>query len=142
MADKTVEHDGDVAEFVASVASETRRKDARTLIDLMRRVTGQPPLMWGPSIIGFGRYHYKYASGREGDMGAAGFSPRKTATTVYFADGFDDHADDLARLGPHTTSVSCLYIKRLDDVDLGVLEQMIRRSYATVTAETFGLRPS
>jgi hypothetical protein len=140
MADiKTVENDGEIEAFLASVANETRRKDARTLIDLMQRVTGQPPRMWGPSIIGFGRYHYTYASGREGDMCAAGFSPRKAATTVYF-EGFDDYADDLARLGPHTTSVSCLYIKRLDDIDLGVLEDMLRRSYATVTAETFGLR--
>jgi hypothetical protein len=142
MADMlTVENDGDVEAFLASVANESRRTDARTLIDLMQRVTGQPPRMWGPSIIGFGRYHYRYASGREGDMCAAGFSPRTTATTVYF-EGFDDYADDLARLGPHTTSVSCLYIKRLDDIDLGVLEDMVRRSYATVTTETFGTRQS
>jgi hypothetical protein len=143
MADvKTVENDGDVEAFLASVENETRRKDARALIELMQRVTGQPPRLWGRSIIGFGRYHYRYASGREGDMSAAGFSPRKAATTVYFVDGFDDYADDLARLGPHTTSVSCVYIKRLDDVDLGVLEDMVRRSYTTVTKETFGKRLS
>ena len=142
MADiKTVENDGDVEAFLASVANETRRNDARTLIDLMQRVTGLPPRMWGPSIIGFGRYHYKYASGHEGDMCAAGFSPRKAALTVYF-EGFDDYTDDLARLGPHTTSVSCLYIKRLDDIDLGVLEDMLRRSYATVTDESFGTTSS
>ena len=143
MADiKTVENDGDVEAFLASVENETRRRDARTVLELMQRVTGEPPRLWGPSIVGFGRYHYRGASGREGDWCAAGFSPRKAATTVYLPDGFDDYADDLARLGPHTTSVACLYIKRLDDIDLGVLEGMVRRSYATVTSGTFGVRRS
>ena len=135
---KTLENDGDVDAFLAAVTPEVRRRDALVLRALMERVTGRPARMWGPSIVGFGRYHYRYASGREGDMAAAGFSPRKAATTVYLVDGFDAYADDLARLGPHSTGASCLYLKRLDDVDLGVLEEIVRRSYAVVTAEGFG----
>lgn len=98
--------------------------------------------MWGPSIVGFGSYHYRYASGREGDMAAAGFSPRKAATTVYLMDGFDAHEDLLARLGPHTRGKGCLYLKGLDAVDLDVLAELVRRSYATLTAGTFGKRLS
>lgn len=139
---KTTENDGDVGAFIASIPDPRRRSDAHALLELMERATGQPPRMWGPSIIGFGRYHYRYASGRGGDAAAAGFSPRKAAITVYFADGFDAYAELLERLGPHSTSVSCLYLKRLDGVDLGVLERMIRRSFATVTAGTFGQRLS
>lgn len=143
MADvKTVESDRDVDAFLAAVEPAVRRSDAQTLRELMERVTGQPARMWGSSIVGFGRYHYAYASGREGDMAAAGFSPRKAATSVYFVDGFDDYAEDLARLGPHTTGAACLYLKRVDAVDLGVLEDMVRRSYATVTTQPFSKRLS
>lgn len=143
MADtKTTETDGDVDAFLATVQPEVRRRDAVTLRALMERVTGQPARLWGPSIVGFGRYHYRYPSGREGEMAAAAFSPRKASTTVYVVDGFEAYADELARLGPHTLGAACLYIKRLQDVDLGVLEQIIRRSYATVTAGTFGTRLS
>ena len=139
---RTTENDGDVGAFIASIPDPRRRADASLLVELMQRATGQPPRMWGSSIIGFGRYHYRYASGREGDAAAAGFSPRKAATTVYFVDGVAEHADDLAALGPHTTSVACVYIKRVDDVDLAVLERMIRRSFATLTAGTFSVRLS
>ena len=134
----TVETGGDVDAFLAGVEPEGRRRDALALRALMERVTGQPARMWGPSIVGFGRYHYRYPSGREGEMAAASFSPRKAATSVYVVDGFDAYADDLARLGPHTVGASCLYLKRLDDVDLRVLEDIVRRSYATVTSGTFG----
>lgn len=134
----TVETGGDVDAFLAGVEPEARRRDALALRALMERVTGQPARMWGPSIVGFGRYRYRYPSGREGDMAAASFSPRKAATSVYVVDGFDAYADDLARLGPHTVGASCLYLKRLDDVDLRVLEDIVRRSYATVTSGTFG----
>jgi hypothetical protein len=103
----------------------------------MRRVPGHPPTMWGPSIIGFGSYHYVYESGREGDAAAVGFSPRKASTTVYLADGFDGYADELARLGPHTLGKSCLYLKDLSKVDLGVLEEMVRRSYAVTTTRSW-----
>jgi Domain of unknown function (DU1801) len=138
---KTVPTDADVHAFVAAVENDVRRRDAETLLGLMQRVTGQPPVMWGPSLIGFGTYHYVYASGREGDAGAVGFSPRKTSTTVYFNDGFDAYADELARLGPHSLGKSCLYLKDLTKVDLGVLEEMVRRSYAVTTTQTWPPAP-
>lgn len=131
---KTTPTDADVDAFLAAVEHPVRRRDALRLVELMTRVTGQRPQMWGPSIVGFGSYHYEYASGRKGDTIAAGFSPRKAATTVYLADGTDAHADLLAGLGPHTTGASCLYIKDLDTIDLGVLEEAVRRSYASVTS--------
>ncbi|HMO10186.1 MAG TPA: DUF1801 domain-containing protein [Actinotalea sp.] len=129
---RTVPSDDDVAAFVDAVPDPRRREDARTTVELMRRATGLEPVMWG-AIIGFGSYHYRYPSGREGDMPAAGFSPRKAATTVYLMDGLDQHAEALARLGPHTVGKSCLYLKRLADVDLAVLEEMVRASYLAVT---------
>lgn len=126
----TVPTGASVAEFVARVPNATRRRDAERLIELMTRVTGQEPVMWGPSIVGFGSFHYRSPAGREGEWPAAGFSPRSTATTVYLEGGFAEReADALARLGPHTTGVSCLYIKRLDDVDLDVLEELVRTAY-------------
>ncbi|GEL96997.1 DUF1801 domain-containing protein [Cellulomonas terrae] len=131
---KTTPTDADVDAFLAAVEHPVRRRDARRLVELMTRVTGEQPQMWGPSIVGFGSYHYEYASGRQGDAIAAGFSPRKAATTVYLADGTESHADLLAGLGPHTTGASCLYIKDLDAIDLGVLEEAVRRSYAAVTS--------
>ena len=96
--------------------------------------------MWGSSFVGFGEYLYKYASGREGDAAAAGFSPRKAASTIYLADGIGAHPELLAKLGPHTTGVGCLYLKDLEQIDVGVLEQLVRDSYATVTAGVFGQR--
>lgn len=140
MADqpKTVPTDADVLAFVDGVEHPVRRRDAHRLLELYARVTGEEPRMWGPSIVGYGRYHYRYASGREGDASAAGFSPRRASTTVYVADGFDAYADLLAALGPHTTSVSCLYLKDLDKVDLAVLEEVLRRSWAVTTAPGFG----
>ena len=132
--------DGEVSAFLDRVQHPTRRRDAETLLEIMGRATGQPARMWGASIIGFGTYHYKYASGREGDAPAAGFSPRKAATTVYLADGIGAHPELLERLGPHTTGVGCLYMKDLVHVDLAVLEEIVARSYATVTAGTFGQR--
>lgn len=115
-----------VEAFLAAVKDEGRRRDARTLLELMRRITGEPPSMWGPSIVGFGRYHYRYESGREGDMPVAGFSPRAQALTLYVMGGLSSHTELLARLGPHTHGKGCLYVKRLADVDLAVLERLIR----------------
>ena len=132
--------DGEVRAFLDRVQHPTRRRDAETLLEIMGRATGQPARMWGSSIIGFGTYHYRYASGREGDAPAAGFSPRKAATTLYLADGIGSHPELLERLGPHTTGVGCLYVKDLGHVDLAVLEEIVARSYATVTAGTFGQR--
>jgi hypothetical protein len=125
---KMVPTGADVEAFLATVA-EGRRADARTLCELMASVTGEPAAMWGSSIIGFGTFHYRYASGRQGDAPLAAFSPRKAQTVVYLVDGFAErYGRQLARLGPHSTGRSCLYIKRLSDVDLDVLRQLVDRS--------------
>ena len=127
---KTQETTVCVGDFLETVADEAQRADARTIIAMMERLSGEPPRMWGPSIIGFGRYHYKYESGREGDMARIGFSPRKGQTVVYLVDGYGDRADQLARLGRHKIGKSCLYIKRLSDIDVTVLEEMVVGSLA------------
>ena len=137
---KTHPHDGDVDAFLDAVPHPVRRRDAHTLAELMGTVTGEPAVLWGPTIVGFGTYHYHYASGRQGDAAAAGFSPRKAASTIYLPDGVGAHTERLTRLGPHTASVGCLYIKDLEAVDLAVLEEIIRASYTTVTSGTFGQR--
>lgn len=132
--------DDAVRTFIDTVAGATRRRDAETLLELFGRVTEQPAKLWGPSIVGYGQYHYRYASGREGDAGAAGFSPRKAATSIYLPDGVGAYAEQLARLGEHKAAIGCLYITNLDRVDLAVLESIIDESYRTVTAGTFGHR--
>ena len=121
-----------VAKFIASLPDERRRREARTLLNVYKAATGKRPVMWGPTIIGYGSYHYKYASGHEGDCCIAGFSPRKTALTVYIMAGFAEFVPLLKKLGPHKKSVGCLYLKSLDGIDLKVLEQMIRKSVADV----------
>lgn len=132
--------DAAVRTFLDGVTHPVRRRDAETLLALMERATGEPARMWGSSILGFGEYHYKYASGREGDAAAAGFSPRRAASTIYLADGIGAHSELLAKLGPHTTGVGCLYLKDLEQIDLGVLERVVRDSYTTVTAGEWGQR--
>lgn len=122
----------DVATFVAAIPDAGRRADAEALVALMTQLSGEPARMWGPSIIGFGEYHYRYDSGRTGSMSRIGFSPRKAETVVYLIDGFAGQADLLARLGKHRIGKSCLYIKRLADIDIGVLEAMIAASLATM----------
>lgn len=119
-----------VTAFIKTVEPEHRRADAKVLMQIMRRVTGKRPVMWGPSIIGYGKYHYVYESGREGDWMVIGFSPRKSAITVYLMAGFSDKQKLLARLGKHRTSVSCLYINKLEDIDLDVLEEIIAQDVA------------
>jgi hypothetical protein len=123
-----------VADFIETVSSPTMRADAHTLCKLLTDITGHQPVMWGPSIIGFGQYHYKYDSGREGDMAAIGFSPRKDKLVLYVVQGINNYETELAQLGPHKTSKACLYIKRLSDVDMHVLESILRQSYAYVMA--------
>jgi hypothetical protein len=118
-----------VKDFLAGIKDEQRRKDAIEIARLMRKITGKPAVMWGPSIVGFDKYHYKYESGREGDMAATGFSPRSTALTLYLSGGTSKYAKLLGKLGPHKTGNVCLYIKRLSDVDMSVLEELIRDSY-------------
>ncbi|KQZ11716.1 hypothetical protein ASD19_00035 [Microbacterium sp. Root53] len=122
---------GDVAAHLLGVTPERRRADAEILIDLMREISGREPVLWG-TIIGFGSCHYRYPTDTEGDCGILGFAPRKAATTIYLLDGVDAHAEELARLGPHTTGVGCLYVKRLEDVDLDVLRGILTRSLAWV----------
>ncbi|HSN57468.1 MAG TPA: DUF1801 domain-containing protein [Candidatus Sulfomarinibacteraceae bacterium] len=126
---KTKPTGASVADFIAGVDGEERRADCRALVELMSRVTGAEPAMWGPSIVGFGSYHYRYASGREGDWMLAGFAPRKRELVVYVMAGFNGAESLLARLGRHrASSGSCLYIQRLADVDLEVLEELVRGS--------------
>lgn len=125
---KTQVTDADVMEFLNNVADARRREDSLAVLALMAEVTGEEPKMWGSSIVGFGAYHYKYASGREGEMPLTGFSPRKQALTIYIMGGFEQYDDLLAKLGKHTTGSSCLYIKRLSDVDMGVLTELVTQS--------------
>ena len=125
---KTRENEGDVEAFLASVENEKRREDCGTVVGLMRDVTGEEPRMWGDGIIGFGRYHYVYDSGREGDWFLAGVSPRKQSLTVYIMAGFDRYDELMAKLGKHRTGESCLYINKLEDVDTEVLRELVAAS--------------
>ena len=129
----------EIRAYLDGIASPKRRRDAETMVELIRRATGEEPRMWG-SIVGFGQYHYKYESGREGDAPAAAFSARKAATTVYVMDGVGAHAKLLEQLGPHTTGVGCIYMKDLTTVDLDVLEAIVSRSYNALTAGTYTKR--
>jgi hypothetical protein len=123
-----------VAAFIDALTDPTRRTDAKVLVKLMRRAVGEEPRMWGPSIIGFGSCHYRYDSGREGDMPLIGFSPRKAATVLYNLTGFNDSKVLLAKLGKHTTGKGCVYIKRLAEVDQEVLESLVVKSVAAARA--------
>ena len=121
--------DAPVEAFLARVADEQQREDANRLCVMMRDITGESPAMWGASIVGFGAYHYRYASGREGDSPLAGFSPRRQQLVIYLIGGFESrHRRTLARLGPHKTGKGCLYIRRLDAVDRDALRELIDRS--------------
>jgi Domain of unknown function (DU1801) len=127
---KTTQTSASVDAFIEAVPDENQKRDAKTLSALMARLSGEPPRMWGPSIVGFGRYHYRYESGREGDSCRVGFSPRSGRTVIYLVDGYRNRTAQLARLGKHKTGTACLYIKRLSDVDQAVLEEMIAASLA------------
>jgi len=130
---KTQATGASVAEFLAAVEHPVRRGDGLRLLALMSRITGQPAEMWGPTIVGFGRYHYKYASGREGDAPAVGFSPRKSSLSLYGLTYGTEAADLLGRLGKHKLGAGCLYVNKLEDVDEGVLAELIRLGYRHVT---------
>ena len=125
---KTKPTDQDVIDFLNDVEHKTRRQDGFTLLEMMQEITGEEAVMWG-SIIGFGSYHYKYESGREGDMPLIGFSPRKQSMTLYIMPGFDDYEDLLGKLGKHKIGKACLYVNKLADVDADVLRKLIKRSY-------------
>jgi Domain of unknown function (DU1801) len=126
---KTKPSSSDVEAFLDAIPDETRQADSRELCTLMAEVTGEPPVLWGSSIVGFGRYHYRYESGHEGTSALAGFAPRKQHLVLYLVGGFEDrHHKLMADLGPHKTGKGCLYIKRLADVDLDVLRELVDRS--------------
>jgi hypothetical protein len=126
---KTKKNKKSVTAFVKGIEDTEKRKDAQELLKLFREVTGKRPVMWGDSIIGYDSYHYKYASGQEGDWMMTGFSPRKQNLSIYIVPGFDNQTSLLEKLGPHKTSVSCLYIKRLSDVHLPTLKKIIAKGY-------------
>lgn len=125
---KTQPTTASIADFLAGLTPR-RREEAEALIELMRGVSGLEPVLWGPSIIGFGSVHYRYDSGREGDMPLLAFSPRKARLTIYFSEGFDRYGEQLARLGKHSTSVSCLYATTLAALDPDVLREMLESSH-------------
>ncbi len=127
---KTKPGTGNVDEYIAAVEHPGRREDALVLLNLMRKITGEAPKLWGPSIIGFGEYHYVYESGREGDSFLVGFAPRKANMVVYVMPGFGEYAGLLEELGKHKTGTSCLYLGRLSGVDMKVLERLIKKSVA------------
>ena len=133
-ANKTVPTEADVTAFIAAVDHPVRRADAHTLDALFRDVTGWTPRLWGASLIGYGSYHYVYASGREGDALATGFSPRKANLSIYVMPGYQDYGAILARLGKHKTGKACLYVNTLADIDLAVLEELIRAGLADLAA--------
>lgn len=126
-SNKTVASSDSVEKFIDAVEDERKRRDSLELLEMMKRVTGSEPRMWG-SMVGFGQYHYRYESGREGDFFITGFAPRKTALTVYIMPGFDGYAEKLEKLGPCKTGKSCLYLKNLDTIDRQVLEDIISDS--------------
>ena len=126
---KTQKTGASVDEFLVAVPNRQHQEDCLALLAMMKDVTGLEPEMWGPSIVGFGEHHYTYESGREGDMPLVGFSPRSRSLSLYVMPGFGELDDLLSRLGKHRTGVSCLYINKLNDVDLDVLQELVARTY-------------
>lgn len=133
MSDQKIQPTEDSVEaFLAGVADERKRSDSEKLIEMMTSATGKPPVMWGTSIVGFGSYHYRYESGREGDWIEVGFSPRSKALSLYLSNDLAGHQDLLDKLGKHKVGVGCLYVTRLANVDEQVLDELIRASVADV----------
>lgn len=126
---KTKANEKSVQDFLEGVADEQKRQDSFALLQLLQDVTGLEPKMWGDTIVGFGKYHYKYDSGREGDSFLAGFSPRKQNLTLYIMAGFEEYDTLLGKLGKHKTGKSCLYVNRLKDIDLRVLRELVQQSF-------------
>lgn len=125
---KTQKNDASIVAFLNSIENEKRKKDAFTLLELMKKISQSEPNMWGTSIIGFGNYHYKYASGKEGDWFLTGFSPRKQSLSLYIMSDYGRYEEILSRLGKHKTSKGCLYINKLEDVNMDVLHELIESS--------------
>ncbi len=126
---KTIATDNDVGSYLNSIEGEEKRKDSIRLDGLFQKITKNDPMMWGKTIVGYGSYHYIYDSGREGDMCRAGFSARKNALTLYCMSGFSQQDDLLGKLGSHKIGKSCLYIKRLSDIDMDILAQIIQKDW-------------
>jgi hypothetical protein len=131
----TTQNNGSAIEYIASLNDERTVKDTQVLIEMMKRISGCEPKMWNVGTIGFDTYHFKYDSGREGDGPAMCFYPRKNRITVYLMDGTVRYSELLARLGKHSTSRVCVYIKRLSDIELPILEQIVRQSYQYINAQ-------
>jgi hypothetical protein len=129
---KTKINDASVESFLKTIPDEKKRQDSFAILDMMKEVTGEEPKMWGTSIIGFGTYHYKYASGQEADWLRIGFSPRKQNLSLYIMSGFKQNEELMAKLGKHSTGKGCLYIKKLEDVDQNVLKELIKASFTTI----------
>ena len=130
--------DSSVSDFIDGLDSERRRAESRRLVEILHDVTGEAPVMWGPKIVGFGQYHYRYDSGREGDWMRLGFAPQKRHIALHLMDGVADaHAEILSRLGPHRAGAGCVYLTRLDRVDEGVLRELLEASLARLAA-TYG----
>ena len=129
MANKTQPTKASVKDFIASVESEERRKDCLTILEIMQKITGCEPVMWGESLVGFDTYQYKYASGRSGEWFCTGFSPRKQNLTLYIMPGYQDYGDILKDLGPHKIGKCCLYLKNLDNIHLPTLKKLIKQGY-------------
>jgi hypothetical protein len=126
---KTIPTTTDVVDFLSTLDDEQQRRDSETLVALMERISSKPPVMWGPSIIGFGSYHYRYDSGREGDMPKIGFSPRKGKFALYITDDAEKYRDEFEGLGKYKTSKGCIYINKLADVDVDKLKVLITKAY-------------
>lgn len=139
---KTQATQASVENFLAGIADDQRREDCRQVRALMEAATGAPARMWGPAIVGFGLYRYQYASGREGEWMVTGFSPRKGDLTLYIMPGFSQYETLMARLGKYKTGKSCLYLKRLADVDRAVLEELVRESVAAMASRRTDLPPA
>ena len=136
----TAQNERSVKDYIASLNDEQTVKDSHVLIEMMQRISGHEPKMWNVGTIGFDAYHYKYDSGREGDSQTIGFYPRKGKITVYLMDGTVRYSELLARLGKHTTSRVCVYIKRLSDIELPILEQIVQQSYEYITSQDGHMR--
>ena len=135
---KTKPNEQSVTDFLQAVQEERKRKDSFAILELMKEVTGQDPKMWGDSMIGFGTHHYKYASGREGDWFVTGFSPRKQNLTLYIMSGFDEYDALMKKLGKYKTGKACLYINKLEDVDLSVMKDLIQKSVVHMSGQGSG----
>jgi len=125
---KTVETEASVSDYLKAINDEKRRSDSATIIDLMKEQSGYEAKMWGPAIVGFGSYHYKYDSGREGDAPLIGFASRANAISLYLGSSFENRAELLTKFGKHKTGKGCIYVQKLEDIDMGVLSEMVRRS--------------